>query len=532
MAVVKPHELTYNFGRPAIYQPTMPAPNPPDYAAIDNAQSLAPFAADRALVARPASPMFQLLAPLEDSPLYRALEVLQVKSRVHDTPVGGRVAGKVNVNTLWDRKVFDALLDQNAGSGFTALEVDTMWTEFVQSRTPAYPAVGATADESATPTAPATALDRPFKSFGAPVFAASGNRVGDSGIDDTLLRQFPTDPTATNRHLLFSGQQATHPYQKAEPLRKILNNVTTTTDTFLLIYTVSFFEVRNPIQPNEQYYPAKNGVPVVLGKEVYREVPGDLRTQFVAVLDRSNLTVPESPKSDSAVAGYVAGQPDDPATPYTPLSAAPEGGLWVIETASDLVDVNPAGGTYSVQVNLYADPDRTAAPFPGTSELPLNTNIVPPVATGSYATRDEDRDPTRNFSIAGGNGTPGSGTRFAIGTGRQRLVLEALGNNPANPWTYDPLSGRTRIPVQVINSNPAQPTTATPVAEEPTDPGLRSYPAGTMLSNARFGARFLLPPLPPSPSYPPGTRRGYGLPGFDAKTPSPQVPLFARMPSP
>ena len=507
VAVCKPHELTAKFATPG--QDSMVAP--PDSTALTNRHTLNRYFDPTMLGDDPAQTRgFGYDNYGIASPLYRALEMLQTKSFVHDTPVGGRVAGKVNVNMIWDRKVFDALIDQNGGSRFNAAQVDQMWTDFITSRTPTYPAVAATVDE----TAAGGTTDRPFKAFGAPAFAAGGSRFNDSGVADTLMRVIP----ATLPHQLFSAYQTpgstlqAHPYFRNEPLRKILNNVTTTTDTFLLIYTISFFEVRNPLAAGEHYYDGKDGVPVVLGKEVFKEVPGDLRAQFVAVLDRSNLTLPESPAVDPGIPGL----PADPPVPLVPLNPSPERGLWVIETASEL-GTNPL----SVQVNLYSEPTlpiSPAIPAAGTPNFGPNELISNPIATGSYATRDDDRDPSRNFTIAGGAAGV-AGTRFAIGTGRQRIVLEALGSNNTNPWTYDPLSGRTRIPVQLVS-------TAGAVAEEVSDPLANSYPAGTMLSNVRFGSRIQLTPTPGV------TNRSYGLPSFDPKTPSPQVPLFGRLPSP
>ena len=51
-----------------------------------------------------------------------------------------------------------------------------------------------------------------------------------------------------------------------------------------MIWTVGFFEVEA----------VSAGVPQ-LGKEIFDKVPGDLRAQYAAVLDRSNLQVPVTP---------------------------------------------------------------------------------------------------------------------------------------------------------------------------------------------------------------------------------------------
>ena len=502
VAAVKPHELTFEFARPGAKGPPT-TDGRAEAPAADNLHTLTRWVT-------PSSSVYNGYTTVGNATaLIRALDFLQVNPRVHDTPLGGRVAGKLNVNMIWDKKVFQALLDRNAGSKFTDTEVEAMWQQFTASRTPNYPATGNTNDEVA---AGGTPNDRPFKSFGVPTFAAGGNRVSPSSLDDTLLRAV-TPAGSAGPQLLFSSPSQTHPYARTEPLRKILNNVTTTTDTFLLIYTVSYFEVRNPIAANQQYYPAPGGVPVVLGKEVFKDVPGDLRAQFYAVIDRSNLTVPETPRVPAAAT--------DAASEYAALSASPEGGLWVIETASDLVDADPASPNptgvdpnnfsrvFSVQVNLFSQPTATnpVVPGPGTPSYGPNELPSQPSAIGSYATRDEDRDPARNFTIV-----PGS--VFAVGTGRQRLTLQAL----PGQWTYDPLSGRTRILVRVYQP-PATVPPASPAVEEPFDAAIRNYPAGTMLSNARFGARFAQP----------AGGVAYPATALDPKKPSPQVPAFGRL---
>ena len=494
VAVCKPHEFTAKFAAPG----TAPAPLPPlpslASQAIANLHTLQRYF-DPSMVGpdgQRGSDYRAQLSPATTGPhqstLYRALEVLGVKPWVHDTPLGGRVAGKLNVNMIWDKAVFEALLDQNAGSHFTSAEVDQMWSDFTSTRTPDLTKVGDTQDENAAGT------DRPFKSFGVPRFNAGTYQPSNSSVEDTLLRAVPA---GTPTRLLFSTADAApvaaptmtwaHPYRRNEPLRKILNNVTTTTDTFLLIYTVSFFEVRNTTAG--PIYPSAGGEPVILGKEVFKDVPGDLRQQFVAVLDRSNLTIPESPAAPAA----------SPPTPFAPLTPSPAGGVWVLETQSDMVDVNPAGWTGSVQVNLISRP---------TSTTPVNGSELPcqPQVEGFYSTRDEDRV-AADFTIAPASSPTQPGTRFAVGTGRQRLTLEAT----SGTWTYDPLTGRTRIPVAVVN-------TTTAGAEEPLDTATRTYPAGTMLTNVRFGAWFVQSPA--------GT---YPVPKRDFSMPNPQVPLFGPL---
>ena len=87
VAALKPHELTHRFATPAAT---------PTY---------------HQHVAKWTSPT---------APLYRALELLGTKPRTYDTPLGGRVAGKINLNMVWDKRVLQSLLDPQASNGLPA----------------------------------------------------------------------------------------------------------------------------------------------------------------------------------------------------------------------------------------------------------------------------------------------------------------------------------------------------------------------------------------------------------------------------
>ncbi len=63
--------------------------------------------------------------------LFRALEVLRVKPWGYGLPVGGRVPGKININTVQDPRVLQALLDPQAANGFNSTIVDNLWTTYI-----------------------------------------------------------------------------------------------------------------------------------------------------------------------------------------------------------------------------------------------------------------------------------------------------------------------------------------------------------------------------------------------------------------
>src|SRR5207248_5726856 len=71
----------------------------------------------------------------------------------------------------------------------------------------------------------------------------------------------------------------------------VSNNVTTVSNVFTVTFTVVFHEVRtDPVKTWEFLTEPGTGRPL-LGKEVYKDVPGDLRQQYFAVIDRTNAAV-------------------------------------------------------------------------------------------------------------------------------------------------------------------------------------------------------------------------------------------------
>ncbi|MCE9563896.1 MAG: hypothetical protein K8U57_17780 [Planctomycetes bacterium] len=236
--------------------------------------------------------------------LYRALDLLTVQPYGHQTALGGRIPGLININTIQDKRVWDSLFDAQAGNGFDQPFVDAAWTALMASRTVNTPTTpnrydatgapyicpipGATVHDTGTATG-----DRPFLPFGVstvPLNATSPTFAAGVGLDDTLLRRSPTPPNLPYLSVL----TGTHPYQQAEAIRKILNNTTTVSHTFAVWTTVGYFEVDDSAGPGTGEVPAPNaginvGTFVKLGKEYYLNAPGDTRKKFFAIVDRSNI---------------------------------------------------------------------------------------------------------------------------------------------------------------------------------------------------------------------------------------------------
>jgi hypothetical protein len=227
--------------------------------------------------------------------LAQVLDLFKIRSQVSGVPVGGREHGRININTAWHTSVARALFDGNDGSNQTSNAFDdvanmtngviastnpnqavatSFWGRMIGSgvadtnfRSPSFPNVGIT--------------DKPYRSL------SSAQTPQDS-----VLRVVSDGSMPANFFGVFhnynipaaSYQDPTHMNLVTEPLQKILNNTTTTSEQFLVIMTISFVEVR-PQSPGI----SQVGGRVLLGRELYREVPGDLRTKFYAVVDRTSL---------------------------------------------------------------------------------------------------------------------------------------------------------------------------------------------------------------------------------------------------
>lgn len=290
VSTVAPHQLTHSFARPNADGGPRPYFHRHDlqHQGIGSANPL------------PGGPLFD-----PQSPLYRMFEVLTVKPWTYGVPNGGRVPGKINVNMIWDQggtsgsRVFDALMLPNGAPGladqFTVVEAQAMWNGLKTTRSPTFTPPGNQQNWLGNTLHEAGAGGQPIQSFGAPMLNPGGVSFPQgSGIANTLLR-LRSDVgglvnTGSYNVPLFSRNDnpaapTMHPYQAYEPMRKIFNNITTTTDCYLVILTVGWFEVTNV----SASYSATN--PPLLGTEIFRTVPGDMRTQAVAVIDRTQIGV-------------------------------------------------------------------------------------------------------------------------------------------------------------------------------------------------------------------------------------------------
>ncbi len=249
------------------------------------------------------------------SPLYRAFEMLSAGPHPAGVESGGRLPGKINLNSVWDAEVLEALCDAQPSSYFDDEDVRRIFAWMLASRSPG----GAPGPD-----------DRPFKGLGVAHFVQGGELYAPGGgLEDTVLRSNPAHPwyDAARRPIrLFEvvkqnegGALLDHPYRRYELLTKIFNQVTTRSHVFAVWVTAGFFEVND-----DTTYPRK------LGAEIGRSENRHIRHRMFAVVDRS---------------AAVPILPEDGAAPLTSALPVPGPGLAEV-TPSRMHSRGPGGGAY------------------------------------------------------------------------------------------------------------------------------------------------------------------------------------------
>jgi hypothetical protein len=305
----------------------------------------------------------------EDNRLYRLFAFVKAQRNASGSPRNDRVAGQININTIWDPETLMALCDPQPGNHFTVAGVynpvnlrdpNTVYGRLMALRTPAG--------------APGPA-DRPFLSLavgrspkpGDGTYPPGGDPLfpGGSGINDTLLRSAVAGG-ATNTPRLFEVP-GDHPYLQFEMLTKLFNNVTTRSNVFAVWVTVAFFEVVDDTTR-----------PVKLGAEINRSEARHRRHRMFAVVDRTNLSL-----------FTTAAQ--------TAVQLPP--GLWsvpAIVVPASMTGRTSSGQPWSVQPGALLTVDR------GSNQETVRVTAVTPTSFTAVFTRPHARD----FSIVG-RGNPG-----------------------------------------------------------------------------------------------------------------------------
>lgn len=342
----KPHELTQQFilgpGR------NVGTPTAPTGLAKNKHRHLAPWF-DYIFNEPAAGPA--TTAPVQTR-LSRALELIGTGDRTQGATFGGRVMGKVNINTIWStsitagttvgqdnqqilRALADAMAagDPRSGNFFTETDVDNLFNYLVRRRTlsangipgsndrpfwslaipnPLSPQPGAApywagAPDAQYPLDTTTANPPPANPPTNPPSGRGLNRtlVGDviNGTNPPFSMTDNNDPTGSN-----------HPYVMHELLQKLSGHLTTRSNVFAVYITTGFFNVRDP---NPTSGPPKLGSELVLNDT--SDPAGPMRHKMFAIVDRTNLTQDVNKPNPTATDKRLQG-PRPIYFPYAPVA--------------------------------------------------------------------------------------------------------------------------------------------------------------------------------------------------------------------
>lgn len=341
--------------------------------------------------------------------LYRMLEFLDAGNRAGGvSAAGGRIPGKINLNTVFDKETFRALCDANASNVFYGSSstpdsvVDSVFTNLLASRTPKTVTVGTTTYNvpgptniaSASITAPYTTFDRPFQGMATGFSSASTQFPNGQGIADTLLRPLAgSSPSAGQPALrLFQNPAdtiATHPAAQYQLLSKLLNNVTTRSNVFAVWLTVGFFEVTDP-----------KTTPPRLGAEIGRSEGRNVRHRMFAIVDRANLelfrtkytgTVTVTSPNTYGIAGSTTVTDLSTLLPTTSISDTRTGKTWSVQDGMTLVFDAYTANEEAVLVTL-----NSSGTFQATFTKTHNTSnglVIAPGNPGPWTRYDPRSDP-------------------------------------------------------------------------------------------------------------------------------------------
>jgi hypothetical protein len=406
VAAVKPHELTYFFqnDQTASAQQFSHYPSP----------HLAPWFT-------------------ETTRLWRFFEFVTSGNMTDGLAPGGRIPGRININTMGAQEIWRAICDAQAGNIFRIdpgnpdSAIDPIFTALIAQRTPA-----------GVP----GANDRPFMSTATGTVAAADWATGyPRGLNNSVLSSDGTGSLWTTKRLLeptlptvagypVGTPQSTmyQPYQRFELLNKIFNNLTVRSNVFAVWMTVGFFAVEDDTT-----------TPPRLGAEIGRSENAHIRHRTFAIVDRTNMQL----KWPTSVAGvtYPGAQligtiPDPKTLPNTPPD--------VEVPIAPMVAKQAATARFDNRTNLRWDLQAGSQLVvnPGaTNTTALNVNLEETVLLYIAPPTNPDGTPNPNAGQLVG--------RFRHGhsaTGTAAGIPFTIRGNPGPWFRYDPRSDTTVVP--------------------------------------------------------------------------------------
>jgi hypothetical protein len=271
-----------------------------------------------------------------ESLLYRLVDLAGSPPQLAGTTIGGKQPGRINLNTMLEWEVFQALCDPRDAAELATAKA--IFTNLITSR-----GYGVDVNQAPNTYALPTNDGRPFKNFATGFVTAGDSQYPNgAGMQDTLLR------TTNPGELLFapgitSATAGFHPTKQLELAQKIFNNTTTVSNVFGVWVTVGFFEV-----VDESVSPAK------LGAELGRDESRHVRHRMFAIVDRSELKLFNTTTTAAITAGTNVN-----ATLAQSNGTMPNGKAWSVQPGM-LLEINSTGGSEVVVVQGLAAGGFTA----------------------------------------------------------------------------------------------------------------------------------------------------------------------------
>jgi hypothetical protein len=326
----------------------------------------------------------------DNTRLSRFLEFVTTGDRGAGMANRVRIPGKVNINTIWEQEIWDAICDHPLSASLYYDSTNNVG--LVPSRSPGLPT------NTINPTdhhRSGVTVDRPFRSLAtgytaaAAVDANGGQYPNDTGIGNTLLRPQATGSGPTAQRLF--DVPATHPYDQKALLTKIFNHLTVRSNVFAVFVTVGFFEVVDD-----------STRPVRLGAEFNRSENRHVRHRMFAIVDRTAVST-----------SFYVQNPD-----VNSVQAGNPGFLRAVVTLKNPVTVTP--GSPPVSGTLDMPPDKlytvtgTRVQFTVGSRLTLDANTPNEETVVVTAVDPTNTILTVAFSKSHAGGAPGQGATITI----------------------------------------------------------------------------------------------------------------------
>ncbi|MBO0697401.1 MAG: hypothetical protein J2P46_03340, partial [Zavarzinella sp.] len=400
--------------------------------------------------------------------LYRALGLLRTQTSLDGLGMGGRVPGKININTIFNQAVFDAICDAQTGvnrfqqgAAGQAGTVGDAWKVLIAGR---QAGAGGPTQMQIGPN------DKPLRGYAISSIQDQGailDRYRTAVTPDMLWSQSDATQSKENYAPGVSPAGRAADIEKYEMISKVMNQFTTRSNTFAVYMMIGYFEVKNPGPYNEANRP-------ILGKELGTDDGTVVRHKYFAVIDRTNLSIEPTPlvvpTPGQSLPPIKQGQPPVYFSfqPDTPLPQAPNYQITGTE------DPLPTGASPPAPIQIRVP---AVGQVMNPAILPPNPPqpLLPPAVSGQY-------DGTL-WTIQAGV----SQLEIDVGERKETVIVPSPSATIPNPVVFDPSTSSALITIQ------------------PTMPHMRG--AAMRLTN-------------PDPSQPPSTPGNPGpQPGFNYKSP-------------